>query len=59
MEGVKGASKEKVRKIAGVERISTYLDRMQARFVSRMAREKYLCSVAAPGFIAYFIRHIA
>ena len=40
---VKGASKEKVRKIAGVERMSTYLDGMQARFVARIAREKYMC----------------
>ena len=48
---VKGASKEKVQKIAGVERISTYFDGMQARFVSRMAREKYLCGMLWKGGI--------
>ena len=46
---VKGASKEKVRKIAGVERILTYLDGMQARFVARTAREKYLCGMMWEG----------
>ena len=46
---VKGASKEKVRKIAGVERISTYLDGMQARLVARMAKEKYVCSILGDG----------
>ena len=48
---VKGASKEKVRKIAGVERMSTNLDGMQARFVSRLAMEKYLCGMLLEGGI--------
>ena len=39
---VKGASKEKVWKIAGVERMSTSLDGMQARFVARRVKEKYV-----------------
>ena len=39
---VKGASKEKVRKIAGVERMSNNLDGVQARFVERATKEKYL-----------------
>ena len=42
---MKGTSKEKVPKIAGVERMSTYLDRIQARIVARMAREEYLCGM--------------
>ena len=46
---VKGASKEKVRKIAGLERVSTYLDRMQARFIARMVKEKYLCGMIWDG----------
>ena len=46
---VKGASKEKVRKIAGVERVSTYLNGMQVRFVARTAREKYLCGMLWEG----------
>ena len=49
MGAVKGASKEKVRKIAGVERMSTYLDGMQARFVARVAREKYMCGMLWEG----------
>ena len=42
---VKGASKEKVRKIAGVEKVVTYMDGVQARFVARAAKEKYLCGM--------------
>ena len=45
MGAVKGASKDKVRKIAGVESMSTYLDWVQARFVARSAREKYVCGL--------------
>ena len=48
---VRGAGKEKVRKIAGVERISTYLDGMQARFVVRMVKEKFLCGMLWDGGI--------
>ena len=51
MGAVKGASKEKVRKIAEVERMSTYLDGMQARFVARTAREKYLCGMMWEGVL--------
>ena len=46
---MKSASKEKVCKIAGVERMSTYLDGMQARFVAGTAREKYLCGILSEG----------
>ena len=46
---VKGASKEKVRKIAGVEKVSTYLDGVQARFVARVAKEKHICGMLWEG----------
>ena len=42
---VKGASKEKVRNIVGVEKMSTSLDGVQARFVARAAKEKYMCGM--------------
>ena len=46
---VKVASKEKVRKIAGVERMSTYLYGGQARFVARVVEEKYMCGMLWEG----------
>ena len=49
VETIKGASKEKVRKKMGVERMSTNLDGMQARFVARIQREKYLCGILWEG----------
>ena len=48
---VKGASKEKVRQFAGVERLTTYLDGVQARFVGRAAKKKYLCGMRWEGGI--------
>ena len=45
MGAVKGTRKEKIRTITGVEGVSTYLDGVQARFVARMAKEKYLCGM--------------
>ena len=46
---VKGAGKEKVRKIVGVERVSTYLDGVQDRFVARALKEKYQCGMVWEG----------
>ena len=48
---VKGASKEKVRNIVGVEKVVTCLDGVQARFVAKAAKEKYLCGMLLEGGI--------
>ena len=56
MGAIQSASMEKVQKIVGVENVTTYLYRVQARFVARVTKENYLCGMLWDGGLQRALR---